>query len=108
MPRSPTEDLRSVFETLDTGAVMAAPNTLTKQLVSKIVKEFSLDNVLRDLGVLTATELANSIESRALRPADYAELPDLAEMISERLMQELGRDLEIFNTAFLSQLRNRG
>jgi hypothetical protein len=87
---------------------MTSPNSLTKELVCRIVKEFSLDTVFRDLGILVATALANTIESRGLRPADYAELPDLADDLSERLMQELGRNPDTFALAFLTQLRNRG
>lgn len=109
MPKLPPnlDGLKAVFET-NTAAVMIAPNKITKDVVAKIVKEFALDYVMRDFGTIAARELANQIETRGLRPADYADLADLAETMSERLMQELGKDPEAFNNAFISQLRIRG
>ncbi len=109
MDRSPKAILSELFESgFEGSSAMLGPNSITSRLVNAIVKEFSLDNVIRDLGVRAANELADNIQTRALRPADFAELPELAETLSERLMQELGKDPDAFNTAFLSQLRARG
>lgn len=104
------DDLRAVFGEWgpSTGDVMIAPNTLAKEVVAKVVKSFPLDKVLYELGIIAARELANNIEALALRPADYANLPDLSETMSERLMQELGKDPDMFANAFLTELRNRG
>lgn len=107
---SPIEDLRTVFSEwgLSTGEVMVRPDQLSKNVVAKLVSEFPLERVLYELGVIAARELANSIEALALRPADYVDLPDLAEDMSERLMQELGRSPDTFSNSFLAELRNRG
>jgi hypothetical protein len=100
-------DLRSVFEGI-AGMVMTSTDSISRELVTRIVKEFPLEETLRDLGVVAARELANHIESKGLRPAAYAELPNLSEIISERLMQELGKEPQVFTDAFLVQLRARG
>lgn len=100
-------DLRSVFEQ-STGTVLITPDSISKDLVSKIVKEFPLEAVIRDIGVVAARELANHIEAKGLRAAGYAELPNLSETMSERLMQELGKEPQVFTDAFLTQLRARG
>lgn len=112
MSGSAVRDLEAVFgvSEVKTSAakVMTSPSSISKELVTKIMKEFPLDVVFRDLGVACARELANFIEAHALRPADYAELPELGEMLSERLMQELGKDPQAFTTALLDHLRLRG
>ena len=109
---SPLKDLSDVFgvvEVKTTAAkVMTSPSSISKELVTKILSEFPLDNVLRDLGVIVARELANFIEAHALRPADYADLPDLGDVLSERVMQELGKSPEAFTTGLVAQLKLRG
>jgi hypothetical protein len=112
MSGSTVRDLEAVFgvSEVKTSAakVMTSPSSISKELVTKIMKEFPLDVVFRDLGVACARELANFIQAHALRPADYAELPDLGEMLSERLMQELGKDPQAFTVALIEHLRLRG
>jgi len=112
MSRSVLQDLGEVFgiaEVKTTAArVMTSPSSVTKELVNKIAKEFPLEGVMRDFGLVVARELANFIEAHALRPADYADLPDLGEALSERLMQELGKNPDTFTQALAAQLRLRG
>lgn len=102
-PRRVLSELRPV-----TGDVLVSPSELSRRLVKKIVRELPLNNILQDLGAIVARELADFIDASALRPADYADLPDLGEVLSERVMQELGRDPDAFSEALRNQLRLRG
>jgi hypothetical protein len=106
------QDLEAVFGVSEvkttTARVMTLPSTLTRELVTKVVQEFPLEAILRDLGTVTARELADYIETLALRPADYAGLPDLGSLVSERIMRALGKDSEVFLEALTTHLRLRG
>ncbi len=105
-------DLERVFDVSEirttTGQVMTSPSSISRDTVVKLVKEFPLDTVLRDLGVIAARELASFIEALALRPADYAGVEDIGSIVAERIMQALGRDSESFLGTFTAQLRTRG
>lgn len=105
-------DLAAVFGVTEVktsaARVMNAPSTISKELVTKILKEFPLETVLHDLGIVVARELSNFVEAHALRPADYADLPNLGEVLSERLMQELGKDPDTFTQALVEYLKLRG
>lgn len=103
------KDLEAVFgESVSSGAVMIAPSGITIDLVSELLGTFDLEPIMKDLGLVTARVLADKIESLALRPADYANLPDLATLISQRLMHELAKDDVTFAESLVTNLRLRG
>lgn len=112
MKKTLIADLQEVFGVSEvattTGFVMVRPSSISNELVAKVVREFPLEAVLKDLGVVAARELANYIEAMAMRPADYAGMPDLGIVVAERIMQALGKDSEAFTDALTAQLRNRG
>lgn len=103
------KDLENVFgEAVASGRVMTTPSGLTIDLVKDILDKFDLAQIMKDLGLVVAREIADKIESVALRPADYADLPDLSAIVSQRLMHELAKDNETFANSLISNLRNRG
>jgi hypothetical protein len=102
-------ELAEVFGGLGTGTVLTKPSTISDEVVEKLVCELPLKQALKDLGAVAAREVANAIETVALRPADYADLPDLPEKLAERLVAALeGKGLECFVESFVEHLRNRG
>lgn len=112
MQKKAIKDLEAVFGLNEikttTGFVMVQPSSISHELVLKVVKEFPLDTIMKDLGVVVARELANYIEAMAMRPADYAEVEDLGTVVGDRIMQALGKDSQIFTDALRAQLRVRG
>lgn len=103
------KDLETVFgETIASGTVMIAPSGITIDLVTELLNTFELQPIMKDLGLIAARVLADKIEAMTLRPADYADLPDLATLLSQRLMHELAKDDETFANSLISNLRLRG
>lgn len=90
-----------------TGAVLTRPSKLSLEVAQQSVKSMPLDQVYRDLGAVSARVLADELESRALRPADYAALPELPKVVAKRLVGYLLRSEE-FARAFSEHLAARG
>lgn len=90
-----------------TGAVLVRPSKLSMELVQQVVKDMPLDGLYRSVGSAAASVLADELEKRALRAADYAVLPDLPKVVAKRLVGYLLRSEE-FARAFTEQLSARG
>lgn len=112
MDRNSLDTLEEIFG-LDevkttTSRVLTAPSGITNGLVTDMLGEFELKPIMRDLGFIVAREIADQIEAMALRPADYAQLPDLAITVAQRLMHALALDDETFATSLVDNLKMRG
>jgi hypothetical protein len=111
---SPLEYLRAVFpapkeENLTaTAQVMNLPSGVTRELASQAIDQIDLDLILRDLGALVAREIANELDAMALRPADYAHLPDLPQLMARKVAKALSAVPEVFAAALIEQLKLRG
>ena len=90
-----------------TGAVLVRPSKLSMDLAGQVVREMPLDGLYRDLGVVAARLVANELESRGLRPADYANLQELPQVVARRIGGYLLRSGE-FSTSFVQNLTARG
>jgi len=110
----PLEDLVAVFGTpkeeglTTTSRVLNLPSGVTKELASQAIEQMDLEPILRDIGIITAREIANALEAMALRPADYVDLPDMPQMVAALVAGELASAPDEFTKALTDQLKLRG
>lgn len=90
-----------------TGAVLVRPSRLSMDIAAEVVKVVPLDGVCRDIGSLAAGVVADELESRGLRPADYARLPELSRDVRRRIGKAL-KSSDVFDRAFMERLGGRG
>lgn len=90
-----------------TGAVLTRASTLDKELAEKSVEGLDLSRVFRDLGAVAARELADELERRGLKPADFSSLDGLPKRVSKRLLDNLAAS-EVFTKSFREHLAMRG
>ena len=102
------EALKDIFTEQTPAAGLVTPSQLTRERAEKVVVEMPLEQILRDVAVVAARELANGLETVALRPADYADDIRVADAMAVRLAEELSRRPYLFTRHFLDQLGMRG
>lgn len=107
------DDLRAALGTTTegigaTGRVLTLPSGVTKELAAQTIEQLDLQPILRDIGIIVAREIANELESMALRPADYVDLPDMPQMVAAMVAGELASAPDSFVKALTDQLRLRG
>jgi hypothetical protein len=108
------EDLAAILGTpLDEGyttsaKVLTMPSGVTKELATQAIEQLDLTQVLKDIGVIVAREIANELEAMNLRPADYVALPDMPQMVASMVAGELASAPEEFVQALIEQLKLRG
>lgn len=90
-----------------TGAVMVRPSTISMELAAQAVRQMPMDRAFRDIGAILAREVADELERQGLRPADYANLDDLSQVVGRRVTSYLLRSEE-FSRALLQGLQARG
>ena len=90
-----------------TGAVLIRPSKLSFDVAAQAVRAMPIDGLYRNIGAAAAQVLADELERRSLRPADYANLPDLPKVAARRILGYLLRSEE-FARAFSEQLAARG
>jgi len=90
-----------------TGAVLTRPSKLSLEVAQQAVRSMPIDGLYRDVGAVAARVLADELESRSLRPADYANLPDLPKVVAKRIVGYLLRSEE-FARSFSEHLAARG
>jgi len=90
-----------------TGAILNRPSQLSLEVAQQAVKAMPLDQMYRDIGSIAARVLADELEKRSLRPADYANLPDLPKVAAKRVVGYLLRSEE-FARSFTEHLMSRG
>jgi len=90
-----------------TGAVLTRPSKLSLDVADQVVRRMPLDGLYRDVGAVAARVLADELEQASLRPADYADLPDLPKVVAKRIVGYLLRSEE-FARSFSEYLAARG
>lgn len=90
-----------------TGAVLTTPSTLSMELAQQVLKAMPLDALYREMGSAAAQHLADELEAKGLRAADYAQLEDLPKVVAKRLVGYLLRSTE-FARGFTETLKARG
>lgn len=90
-----------------TGAVLTRPSKLSLEVTQQVVRAMPLDGVYRDIGAVAARFVADELERNSLRAADYANLPDLPEVVAKRIVGHLLRSEE-FARSFSEHLSARG
>ena len=106
------EDLLEIFAPYQgnpggTGAVLTTPSKIDMEVAQAAVKEIALDEVFRDLGGVVAREAARAMERYNLKPSDYANLDDLAQILAVAVSKNVVKS-EAFKTAFRQHLSMRG
>ncbi len=89
------------------GAVLIRPSKLSLDVAQQAVRGMPLDGLYRDIGAVAARVLADEMESRSLRPADYADIPELPKVVAKRIVGYLLRSEE-FARSFSDHLTARG
>lgn len=90
-----------------TAAILVRPSTIDMELAAQVVKRTSMDRVCRDLGAVAAREVADELQRQGLKPADFATLEDLPQVVAKRIAVRLLRSEE-FSRSFLQHLGMRG
>ena len=90
-----------------TATVSTTASSLDADLVTMVAEEMDLTDILRDVGIVTARKLADELERRALKPSDFADMPELVQLLAKRLKKALA-DSEEFSQALYKQLKMRG
>ena len=90
-----------------TGAILTQPSALSASLAEEVVKQMPLDAVYRDLGAVAARVVADEMDIKMLRPADFANLSDLPGVVAARIVEHLGKSEE-FAASFRRHLKARG
>lgn len=93
---------------VDTGKVLVMPSGVTRDLAAQAIADIDTSPIMRDIGVIVARQIATELQQMALRPADYASLPDLPQMVAARLGAELATAPDVFVASLLEQLRLKG
>lgn len=93
---------------ISTGSVLVKPSSLSTDLASASIEAMNLAPVLTNIGVLCAQAIATELEGLALRPADYAGLPELPESVAKRVAKELAKAPTQFVAALIETLKARG
>lgn len=105
------DELKAVLGmTESTGIVLTSPTMLGVKETIKAAREMPLDEVLKHLGVFVADVLANDLQTKGHRPANYANVKDLGKKIRARLVTFLTDEEQSkpFEDAFVDQMKNRG
>jgi len=109
--RPPLGALLRIFgEDYGTAQVLNTPTETDRKVANTLIANVSSDAILRDLAITCAREVSNVLEQHGMRPADYADIPDLAKkmqiVIGRALSSENGKSL--FETKLREYVRLRG
>ena len=111
---STLDDLRKILQEplgeayVSTGRVLTLPSGVTTEVAAQTIASMDLTQILKDIGSVAAMQIAQDLEAMALRPADYALLPNLAEMVAQRIAKELAKVPTEFTSALVERMKLRG
>ena len=92
----------------NTAQVLNQPSGLSKEQAATLIKAIQTPKIIRDLAASAAGEIAIEIQAHAMRPADFATLPDLASMVAEKIKADLSSKPDIFEKALIEFLKLKG
>ena len=90
-----------------TAVILTSPSSIDARIAQAVADDVDMDQLAAAAGVVAARVLADALEQRALRPADYTDMPEVCKTMSDRLVKLLS-DSEAFQKAFYNALRMRG
>lgn len=93
---------------VSTGRVLTLPSAVSGEIANQVIATMDLTQILKDIGAVVAQQLATDLEAMALRPADYALLPDMPQMLAQRVAKELAKAPTEFTAALVDRLKLRG
>lgn len=107
------DDLKVIFgdqteAVTNTATVTNSPSSLSREQVKEIADKIPLGPIFQQLGVFVANVVADRLQARSLRPADYAELPELPESLLERMKETSDDAKTVFAKSFVDALKARG
>lgn len=93
-----------------TGVVLISPSSIGIKETQKAAREIPLEGSLKNLGVFVANDLADDLETKGHRPANYSDVKDLGKNLRSRIVAALKDEeqAKVFDEAFVAQMRNRG
>jgi len=93
---------------ISTGVVLTTPDGVSRREALAAAEGFRLDGLMRDLGELAGRAVADELAAEQLRPADYADWPEVSARVRERLANRLAGGCALFDEALALALRSRG
>lgn len=101
--------LGDVLEDFGTGRVLTTPSDSDSEAAIKVIDEFTMDPVVRDLAILTAQHYGDVLQSKGLRPSDFSHLSDIPDKLFKALTKRLrGKGKPYFIEVFKEHLGYRG
>jgi hypothetical protein len=90
-----------------TAQVLTTPSQNDGRLAMAALEDTPVHPIVRDLAIVCAREVGNVLEQSGLRPADYAEVPDLPQVVLKLVKNAMGKG-DLFEMKFREYLRMRG
>ena len=91
-----------------TGTVLTMPSSISMDIARSMASQISMNELMRQLGVITADAVGDLMITKAMKPSDYANLPTIPDEVAERVIETLGQKPDVFMDAFKAQLKNKG
>lgn len=89
-------------------SVVKIPEKRAKQFSKKAVEGVSSKRVSRDLALIAARQVADSLIGMGLSPRDFADNEDLLTELRSKLKRAIESETEVFRETLVSALRNLG
>lgn len=100
--------LKPKLQEVSTGMAMTNPTSISLEIAAAAIQEVDINPMIRDLGAIVGRELADELERLGMRPADYAGLPNNAEVMALKIASALVQMPDAFANALAETLRGRG
>jgi hypothetical protein len=89
-----------------TAQVLTTPSERDRKVAMNFLQDLQVEPIVRDLAIIAAREVANTLEANGTRAADYADTTDMAKKVAAMVKKQIGGDY--FQAVFRDHLRNRG
>jgi hypothetical protein len=91
-----------------TSQALNSPSEVSKELALQAIESMDLSQIMKDLGALVAGQIAIDLSAMSLKAADYANMPDMPQMVADRLGKEIQKAPTQFVAALIENLKLRG
>jgi len=110
--REAIDELAAVFGLnegpIPTGTLLNVPSSISREQAIYLAKNCPIRQVIRDLGALTAREMANEMSAANLRPADFSTHDEIGTILRDRIVKQLLGHPDEFFRALGEHLQARG